>query len=221
MRTTTEQSLSEILPAKNANARLTRRKMVQRLLTGAGAGTAWPLVATSHPIYELLRNDAILDEAEKRGEAADWQPAVLSSQQNETLVAIAESIVPGSTRAQASRFIDLLLGVDSPENQRRFMESLTAFDAEAQKRYGKSFPALEDREKNDLLTEASSKPENAKSSEMDPRNKELELSPHFENLKGWISGAYYSSEVGMRDLGWTGDYVFETFPGCAHAEGHH
>ena len=220
MRTRTEQRLPEILRAKNANDLLTRRKMVQRLLAGAGAGTAWPLVATSHPIYELLRNDAILDEAEKRGEA-NWQPAVLSSQQNETLVAIAESVVPGSTRAQVSRFIDLLLGVDKPENQRKFIESLTALDAEAQKRYGKSFPALEDKERNDLLTEASSNPENAKPSETDPGKKEFELCRHFENLKGWISGAYYSSEVGMRELGWTGDYVFEAFPGCAHAEGHH
>ena len=220
MRTTTEQSLSEILPAKNANGRLTRRKMVQRLLAGAGAGTAWPLVATSHPIYELLRNDAILDEVEKRAEA-NWQPAVLSSQQNETLVAIAESIVPGSTRAQVSRFIDLLLGVDKAENQHKFVESLTALDAEAQKRYVKSFPALEDKEKNDLLTEASSKLEDGETSETDARKKGPELYRHFENLKGWISGAYYSSEVGLRELGWTGDYVFETFPGCTHPEGHH
>jgi Gluconate 2-dehydrogenase subunit 3 len=220
MRTTTEQGLPEILPVKNTNGRLTRRKMVQRLLAGAGAGTAWPLVATSHPIYELLRNDAILDEAEKRGEAK-WQQALLSSQQNEKLVAIAESIVPGSTRAQVSRFIDLLLGVDKPENQHKFMESLTALDAEAQKRFGKSFPALDDKEKHDLLTEASSKPENAKTSETEATKKEPELYRHFENLKGWISGAYYSSQVGMRELGWTGDYVFETFPGCTHRKGYH
>jgi hypothetical protein len=47
------------------------------------------------------------------------------------------------------------------------------------------------------------------------------LHGHFENLKGWISGAYYSSEVGMRELGWTGDRVFASFPGCEHTEGHH
>jgi hypothetical protein len=44
---------------------------------------------------------------------------------------------------------------------------------------------------------------------------------HFENLKGWVSGAYYSSEMGMKELGWTGDRVFAGFPGCAHPEGHH
>lgn len=220
MSATTEQRLPAILSGKNANGSLTRRKMVQRLLAGAGAGTVWPLVLTSHPIYELLRNDAILDEAEKLAEA-NWRPAFLSSQENETLVAIAESIVPGSTQAQVSRFIDLLLGVDKPENQRKFVESLTALDAHAQKQYGGSFPALDDKEKNDLLRDASSGPENAKTSETAAEKKESELYSHFENLKGWISGAYYSSEVGMRELGWTGDYVFEAFPGCAHPDGHH
>lgn len=220
MSTTTEQRLSAILAENNASGCLTRRKMVQRLLAGAGAGTAWPLVLTSHPIYELLRNDAILDEAEKLAEA-NWKPAFLSSQQNETLVAIAESIVPGSTRAQVSRFIDLLLGVDKPENQRKFVESLTALDAQAQKRYGKSFPALDDKEKNELLTDASSRPNLTKTSETGAEKKESELYSHFENLKAWISAAYYSSEVGMRELGWTGDYVFEAFRGCAHPGGHH
>ena len=45
--------------------RFTRRMMVERLLAGAGAGAAWPLVATSHPIYGLLSSNAILDEVEK------------------------------------------------------------------------------------------------------------------------------------------------------------
>ena len=169
MRATTERRLPAILSGNNA-----------------GAGTAWPLVLTSHPIYALLRNDAILDEAEKLAEA-NGRPAFLSPQQSETLVAIAESIVPGSTQAQVSRFIDLLLTVDKPENQRKFVESLTAIDAQAQKRYEKSFPALDDKEKEDLLTDASSRPKNAETSETAAENKESELYGHFENLKGWIS----------------------------------
>jgi len=43
---------------------------------------------------------------------------------------------------------------------------------------------------------------------------------HFEDLKGWAVGAYYSSEIGMRELGWTPDRVFSTFPTCTHAESH-
>jgi hypothetical protein len=202
-----------------ARGQLTRREMVQRLLAGVGAGAAWPLVAASHPVVEHLRNDAILAEAEKLG-TADWKPVFLSAQQNETLVALAESIVPGCTKAQANRFIDLLLSVEKPENQRKFVESLTTFNAEAQKRFGTSFPSLDDNQKNLLLTDASARPANSNSSDSRTAGKQSALHDHFENLKGWVSGAYYSSEAGMRELGWTGDYVFETFPGCEHPNDH-
>ena len=215
-----ENDLVAIDGGISETARLTRRKIVQRLLAGAGAGAAWPLVATSHPIYALLKNDAILDEATKLADT-DWRPALLSSQQIEILTALAESIVPGSTKAQVSRFIDLLLGMDKPENQRKFVESVMALDAEAQKRFGKRFPALDEEQKNALLRDVSTKVASPRTLGTDDGKKQPLLYGHFENLKGWISGAYYSSEAGMRELGWTGDYVFEKFPGCLHPEGHH
>ncbi len=202
-----------------ARGQLTRREMVQRLLAGVGAGAAWPLVAASHPIAEHLRNGVILADAEKLG-AADWNPVFLSAQQNETLAALGESIVPGSAKAQVNRFIDLLLSVEKPENQHQFVESLMTFDAEAQKRFGKSFLSLDDSQKNLLLTDASARPANSDSSHSSAAGKQFALQEHFEHLKGWVSGAYYSSEAGIRELGWTGDYVFETFPGCEHPNEH-
>src|SRR5205823_11994976 len=139
-----EQGLPVIQSGNAASSQLTRRKMVQRLLAGAGA--AWPFVATSHPVYELLRNrDAVIADAEQLG-AAIWQPIFLSSQQAELLTDIAESIVPESTRAHVSRFIYLLLSVDKTENRRKFVQSLAALDAEVQKRFGKSFlPSMKNR----------------------------------------------------------------------------
>jgi len=71
-----------------------------------------------------------------------------------------------------------------------------------------------------LLKDASTQPAKENSSGTDGTVK-TGLRKHFENLKGWISGAYYSSEAGMRELGWTEDRVFEKFPGCEHPEGHH
>jgi hypothetical protein len=201
------------------SSRLTRREMVQRLLAAVGTGAAWPLVATSHPIYAHLANGAILVEAEKLG-AADWKPLFLNAQQAESLAALAEAIVPGSGKAQADRFIDLLLSVETPKHQQEFAASLAAFEAEAQKRFGKQFPSLDAGQQNVLLTDAASLPLKKDSSGGDARQ-HLGLREHFENLKGWISGAYYSSEAGMREFGWTGEYVFESFPGCEHPEGHH
>jgi hypothetical protein len=207
-----------IQEAAVAGGQLTRREMVRRLLAGAGAGAAWPLVADSHPIHEILRNVAILDEAENLG-AADWKPLFLNAQQNESLIALAESIVPGSTKAQVNRFIDLLLSVDKDIHKKELLAALAAFEAESQKRFGKGFPSLDDRQQNMLLTDAAAP---AKSDAAGSAGKENPgLREQFENLKGWVSGAYYSSEMGMRELGWSEDRVFASFPGCENPEGHH
>jgi hypothetical protein len=215
-----KSALLVINEAAAADGQLTRREMVRRLLGSVGAGAAWPLVAASHPIHELLRNDAVLDEAEKLA-AADWKPLFLNAQQNESLVAIAESIVPGSTEAQVNRFIDLLLSVDTDKHKKEFAAALAAFDAEAEKRFAKNFPALDETQKSQLLTDASAAPAKENSEGAEAGEKKAGLHEHFENLKGWVAGAYYSSEMGMKELGWTGDRVFASFPGCEHPEGHH
>jgi len=200
---------NELLVVHDRGAtRLTRREMVRRLLAGAGAGATLPLVSASHPIYEHLANGAVFEKAE-RLDAVDWKPLFLSAQQEETLASLAEAVVPGSRKAQSDRFIDLLLSADTAAHQKNFADSLAAFETESQKRFGKRFPALNADEQNALLKNASTGEEKS------------DLRKHFEHLKGWISGAYYSSEQGMRELGWTEDRVFERFPGCEHPEGHH
>jgi hypothetical protein len=176
-------------------------------------------VAASHPIYSHLDSGAMFEEAEKLG-AIDWKPLFINAQQEETLAALADAIIPGSRKAQADRFIDLLLSVDTTEHKKNFVDSLAAFETESQKRFGKRFPALNAGEQNALLTDASTRPANQDSSGGGTKVN-AGLREHFENLKGWISGAYYSSEAGMRELGWTEDRVFEKFPGCEHPDGHH
>lgn len=217
---TAKNALPVIGEAISADGQLTRREMVRRLVAGAAAGAAWPLVSASHPIHALLGNDAVLDEAEKLG-AADWKPFFLSAQQSESLTAMAESIVPGSAKAQVNRFIDLLLNVDTDNHKTEFVAAVGAFEGEAQKRFAKGFPALDENEKNRLLMDASAAPAKKNSEGADGGKKRTGLHEHFENLKGWISIAYYSSEIGMKELGWTPDRVFASFPGCEHPEGHH
>lgn len=208
---------------------LSRREMVRRLLAGAGAGAAWPMVAASHPIHRLLADEALFSEADARMAATDWKPLFLNSRQNESLAALSESVVPGSGKAQVNRFIDLLLSVDTRAHQEKFVTSLLAIESESQKCFGHPFAALAENQKIELLTIASKdeqegKEKEAASGESTTEERQGQSPPtlrdHFENLKGWISGAYYSTEAGMRELGWTGDYVFESYPACDHPEAH-
>jgi len=180
--------------------------MVEKLLAGMAAGAAWPLIASSHPIHEHLKNGAALDRADAAQAAASWKPLFLSQEQHESLVALSESIVPGSTKARGNQFIDLLLSVDTTQNRRKFVGSLAGLESEAQQRFGGSFHQLTESDKHSLLTSAS---------------REGPHREHFNHLKEWITVAYYSSEEGMRELGWTENRAFRTFPGCEHAHESH
>src|SRR5439155_1371523 len=129
----TRSALPVIDVAAAVGGQLTRREVVRRLFAAASVGTAWPLVAASHPIHELLGNDAVLGEAEKLG-ADDWKALSLNAQQNESLIAIADSIVPASTNAQFNRIIYSLLSVDTSDRQKRFVDSLAAIESESTER---------------------------------------------------------------------------------------
>lgn len=181
-------------------ARLTRRQLVERLLAAVAAGAVWPASAAAHPIHRHLMNGELLDRADRLSEAADWTPLFLSTEQNAALLPLAESLLPGSTSAEVNRFIDLLLGVESSENQRKFSASLAALEKTANDRFTRGLATLTHTEYEVLLTAVSA-----------PGAPQRE---HFDHLKEWITGAYYSSETGMRELGWTGNFAFPGYPQC-------
>lgn len=190
-----------------------------------------PGLAAAHPVHKHMADENTMAAADAKASAADWAPEYLDAHQNETLVALSERIVPGSTKAQVNRFIDLLLTVDSQENQKKFLASLGAFDGDSMTRFGHPFAAVTEEQQIKILDAASTEKAGKAGSEdamwfalpasRSSENAPITMRDHFENLKGWISGAYYSSEIGMRELGWTGDYFFESYPGCEHPEGHH
>ncbi len=208
-----------------------RRKVVQRLVAGAGGALVAPGITFGHLMHKHLTDAAILTAADAKPGAADWTPEFLDAHQNKSLVALAERIIAGSTKAQVNRFIDLLLAVDTQENKEKFLAALGAFEAESRSRFGHPFQDLTEDQQNKVLTVASTeKPGNAPGSKNwswfsippDASSEPIQITrrDHFENLKGWISGAYYSSEVGMRELGWTEQNFYESFPGCEHPDGH-
>jgi hypothetical protein len=136
----------------SAGRGINRREMVRRLVGGAGVGYAIPAVADSHPIHKHLADAASLTEADAKVAASEWKPQFLDPHQNETLIVLADRIVPGSTKSQVNRFIDLLLSVDIAENQQKFNNSLSAMDGESLNRYRHPFKNLTEAQQNELLT---------------------------------------------------------------------
>lgn len=205
---------------------LSRREWVQRML--AGAGMATPALAGANSMHARLATALAPVATQAEVAAGEWKPAFFDDHQNRTLVAVAERIVPGSTGAQVNRFLDTALGVETQESQQRFVASLNALEGESLRRFTQPFQELSANQQDEILTAASTAQPSQANSLKDPaRESETETPPpvpnlrdYFDHLKGWISLAYYSSETGMKELGWTGDNFFESFPGCEHAGGH-
>jgi hypothetical protein len=199
-------SLVKLNPKESSLTRelLSRREVARRLL---GVTGAWSLGGL-HPVWGHLLNETPFCHGDIDLAGQNWRPLFLAPEQNEALQSLSEAIVPGSTTALVNRFIDLLLSVDSPARQQNFLASLSALGAEGDRRFGKSFQGLSVSQRNSLLTAVSTSPENSTTRES------------FEDLKEWIAGAYYSSETGMKELGWTPNRFFPSFPGCTHPEEH-
>jgi hypothetical protein len=144
--------------------------------------------------------------ARGQGSEAAWKSQFFTAEQNDCLSSLGECMVPGSTAALSNRVIDLIMTVESEKNKNDLVQALAAFDAEAKRRYQKVFHELARQQQEELLTAAcmSGAP----------------LQKQFELVKEWVADAYWSSEQGLRELGWTGQVAWEKFDACEH-EGKH
>jgi hypothetical protein len=200
---------------------LTRREWVQRMLAGAGAGVAAPALAEAAWPAAVDAQTAAPTEA-----PGEWKPVFFDEAQIQSLAALAERIVPGSANAQVSRFLDLALGASTQETQQRFVASMNAMEGESLRQFTKSFKDLSASQQDHVLSAASTaKPASAApvaagANLIDVMPQPDGLRESFENLKEWVIKAYYSSEVGMKELGWNGENFFESFPGCDHDASH-
>jgi gluconate 2-dehydrogenase subunit 3-like protein len=179
---------------------ISRREAMAKLMAGVAAGAVMPAIAEAHPVElyrRLMNNGGEISGREAGLGAADWKPIFLDAKQNALLEAVAETMVPGSGTAQVNQFIDLLLSVDSADSQKGFSLSLAAADKAAVGQFQKSFAGLNAGERDAAITSLSQEHKEA-----------------FANLKEWIVGAYYSSEQGMKELGWDGNFAFDKYPTC-------
>ncbi len=170
--------------------------------TGSAAGREFP------PDYD----------ASKLLSRSDWKPVFLDAHQNETIIALSDLIIPatdtpGAKEALVNRFIDAILAVESPQVQRDFLNGLAFLDGESLDRYKTAFVHAS-REQQLELVSYLAYPQSL-STWSGAVQGEQTAHRHFTTLKDWISRAYYSSEIGERELGSTGEFPHGDYAGCA------
>jgi hypothetical protein len=203
-----------------------RREVLQGLFAGVGAGVALPGVVEGHPIQQHAKTAPPAAAAAKL-QAAAWKPEFLDDHQFATLSVLCARIVPGSDTALADRYIDSRLAVETHDAQRRFLGAMGALDGVAMERFSRPLKSITEAQQVQILTEAAAGESGRQDWVWTPGTplvrpdfgpEVITLRDHLDHLKGWISGAYYSSEAGLKELGYTGQMFFASFPDCAHKD---
>jgi hypothetical protein len=206
-----------------------RRQVLQALAGGVGASVAAPL-ASAAPQYAPPDPRTQQPTLVAAAPPAPAPAGFLGKTELDTLASLAEAIVPGSAEAGIAPFVDQLLALDSGEHQEEFLAAIGAIQAESLGRYGKPWLGLDGAQQRGLLDAISTGPSARTPRYWQPgepvaptvrgERKPPTVRDRFESLKRSIATAYYSSEKGMKELGWTGQMVHAEYPGCTHAEGH-
>jgi Gluconate 2-dehydrogenase subunit 3 len=220
-------------PQPEIGASIPRRGMLQGLLGGVGAGLALPLNAATHPLHPHEGDAARIARTKAKATPRSNTREFLDAHTFETFASMAERIIPGAAKAGLAAFVDHLLAADTTEHQRRFLTALGALEGECIARFSRPWTGLSEAQQVEVLTVASAGKRGEEDKQWTPgdpipihdtpppsSSTPTTLRDHFDVLKYWVVDIYYSSEAGMRELGWTGQQFFASFPGCPHPEGH-
>jgi hypothetical protein len=189
---------NEPLPVVNDNGplrhfRAGRRAVLQSLAAGVSVAAFASRASAAH-VHEAAAQAAT--PAVSATATADSALLFLDRHAFDTLATLSEQIVPGSRAAKVPEFLDRLLEVESIDTQKRFTQALGSFEREAREAHGVPWKALTAEQANALLTKISAQPD-------------TDTSRHaFDGIKGAVAETYYSTEVGMKELGWNGSIAF-------------
>jgi len=211
-----------------------RRELIRGgVLAGAAAAALRPSVAMAQGATEATGTVGSSEltpaqsgvDASKDLAAPGWKPLFLDEHQNETLIVLSDLMIPatdtpGAKEALVNRYIDVVLAAEPSEAQRAFLNALGFLDGESIRRFKAAFRYLSREDQDDLLHGMAYPQSGSK------WTGEVEAKPdmghaHFEALKQRIMTAYYSSQIGAKELGWDGAFSHGIFAGCEHPEGDH
>jgi hypothetical protein len=223
---------------------VSRRAALRRIGAGAGALSLLP----------FLSDEGLAAFVQIQGTKAAPSLKVLSASEYATLEALVEAIIPADERSPGARearvadYFDLVLSEAQPSLKQEWLAGLTAFDAEATRRFGKPFVRLDAGQVEALLTDISryeavkTKPEETARevtrydqpmqkpvlvegllgdvSRFDPDRPRPPLEAFFATTKRATIHGYYTSEIGIhKELRYKGNQILAEFQGCLTQDG--
>lgn len=209
---------------RSASSLLSRRDLIRAALFASASSALGAQFSFAQAVASGLTPAARGEDGSKVLSDPNWKAVFLNDHQNETLIALGDVIIPstdtpGATAALVNRYLDLLLSVQPVEFQKQFVEALAFIDAESQKQFAKDFRGLAGEDQVWLLAAWAFPSDRHRWIETEDRPDPGQQ--HFERLKALIAAGFYGSEIGLKELGWDGEFTHGPYEGCEHQPGTH
>ncbi len=190
-----------------ANEGITRRDILRTLTVGAVGGSVLQVIPAkaAEYIHQMVHKEKAAAPAGK------YTPKYFSAPQYATLIALCDFIIPkdeksgGAVEAGAPEFIDLLTS-ENPEYQLKL--GLFWLDGFCTDRHANVFVECTPEQKKEVLDLIAFR-KNAK--------QDVAISQgvaFFSFLRRLTCDGFYTSKIGIADLGYIGNTSVREFPGC-------
>ena len=187
---------------------ISRRDILKSLALGAAAGSVWRVIPLQAAEYA---HNMVL--AEKASASGAYKPKFFSAGQYKILQTLCNAIIPpdadsgGAVEAGAPEFIDLLTS-ENPDYQLKLGGGLLWLDSACADRYGKTYLDCSPEQQKEILDLIAYR----KNAEKDPSlSQGIEF---FSFLRALTADGFFTSEIGIKYLGYIGNKYMKNFPGC-------
>jgi gluconate 2-dehydrogenase gamma chain len=193
--------------------RIGRREAIKGLATGVGGVvTGLPILNNvvqaqghHHPVAAALTKELVLPQA----------PTFFNKEQYAMITELASLIIPtddtpGANEAKVNEYIDMIVGESDDDTKKLYVDGLAWLDKTSMKRHNFNFLNLSLEQRVQILTEIS------QIKDATPEN-QLQAK-FFKAIKNITIDGFYTSKIGIEELGYIGNTVLDEFPGCTHPE---
>jgi gluconate 2-dehydrogenase subunit 3-like protein len=192
-----------------ANEGITRRDVLRTLAIGAAGGSVLRVIPAEAAglVHQMVHKEKAAAAGGK------YAPKYFSAHQYETLTALCDAIIPkdeksgGASEAGAPEFIDLLTS-ENEKYQLKLGGGLYWLDSFCIDRYGHVYLECAPEQKKEVLDLIAFR----KNANQDPSLSQGVA--FFAFLRNLTCDGFYTSKIGIEDLGYIGNITLREFPGC-------
>jgi gluconate 2-dehydrogenase gamma chain len=187
---------------------VSRRDVLKSLTMGAMAGSVLRVIPAQAAEYAHH-----LVDAEKAATPGGYAPKFFRPQQYKTLQTLCQAIIPaegsagGAIEAGAPEFIDLLTSENS-DYQLKLGGGLMWLDATCTDRYGKAYLDCAAPQQKEILDAIAYRANALKDPSL------AQGVAFFAFLRNLTADGFFTSEIGIKYLGYIGNKYMADFPGC-------